>query len=93
MDKKKIGGIILLCVLGVIAFIFLYLIGFFDSEDSQPQNTGNNIITTVSEITNISQSNEYKNTEADTETVTEGAVETTAEITEAEFETQTQGTV
>lgn len=92
MDKKKTGGIILLCVLGVIAFIFLYLIGFFDSENSQPQNTDNNI-TTVSEITNVSQSNRPEITEADTESVTEGTVETSAEITEADTVSVTEGAV
>lgn len=83
MDKKKTGGIILLCVLGVMSFILLYLTGFFDSEENQPQSTDNDIITTVSEITDTSRSEESENTEADTETVTEGAVEITTEITES----------
>lgn len=78
MDKKKTGGIILLCVLGVIAFIFFYLIGFFDSEEDQTQNTGNSITTTVLDITEITQSTEPENTKAETDQATEGTVEATA---------------
>lgn len=78
MDKKKTGGIILLCVLGIIAFFFLYLIGFFDSEEDQLQNTDNSITTTAAEITDTTQS-----TGSETEQATEETIEATAESTEA----------
>ncbi len=82
MDKKKTGGIILLCVLGVIGLIFLYLIGFFDSEDNQLQNTDSNTVTTVSEIADTPQSAEKTD---NTQAVTEGDTEeiTTAIVTES----------
>ena len=82
MEKKKIGGIISICVIGIIGLIFLYLIGFFDGEDNQSQNTDNNTVTTAYEITDAPQSAEKTDK---TEAVTEGDTEeiTTAFTTES----------
>ncbi|HBH95301.1 MAG TPA: hypothetical protein DDX91_06075 [Ruminococcaceae bacterium] len=66
MDKKKTVGIVSLCVLGVAAAVFLYLIGFFNGGDITGQPADNSPVITI--IENSIHINSGEVTERDTRT-------------------------